>query len=167
MDDDAIQPGKIAPNFTLPDQGGKNHTLSDYRGRWVFLYFYPKDESPGCTAEACALRDHFEEFGKLDVAVLGVSADSIASHQHFAKKCGLPFPLLSDIHRKISHNYHAFTAHFFSTGHAEEIDRMSFLIDVMGDIEKVYHVTKPNTHAEEVLRDLIAIKKEGETRINL
>src|SRR3989344_4135548 len=88
--------GKIAPDFTLPDQDGKTHSLSDYRGKWVLLYFYPKDDTPGCTKEACSIRDYFPDFRKLKIEVLGVSVDSVASHKKFAKKYSLPFTLLAN-----------------------------------------------------------------------
>jgi len=83
-----------APDFTLPDQDGKEHTLSDFRGRWVLIYFYPKDDTPGCTKEACVIRDAFPNFKKLKAVVLGISTDSVKSHQKFAAKYGLPFTLL-------------------------------------------------------------------------
>ena len=86
----------IAPDFSLPDQEGNNHRLADYKGRWVLLYFYPKDNTPGCTTEACTLRDAFEEFGKKNAVVLGMSADSVKSHKGFMEKHKLPFTLLSD-----------------------------------------------------------------------
>jgi peroxiredoxin Q/BCP len=163
-DENGIHLGRLAPDFTLPDQNGKNHRLSDYRGQWVFLYFYPKDATPGCIAEACAIRDCFYAFEKFKATVFGINTDSIENNKRLVTHCDLPFAILSDIHKKVMHQYHALTA-FFPDGGAGEIERMSFLIDVMGDVEKIYRNIKPKIHAEEVLRDLAAIKKEGEEKI--
>ncbi|MDA0711878.1 MAG: peroxiredoxin, partial [bacterium] len=91
-----VKVGDDAPELTLPDQNGDTHTLSDYRGQWVLVYFYPRDNTPGCTIEACAMRDHFPEFEKLDVRVFGISTDSAKKHANFAKKYNLPFTLLAD-----------------------------------------------------------------------
>lgn len=90
----ALNVGDRAPHFTLSDQNGERHELASYKGKWVLLYFYPKDDTPGCTKEACALRDHMAEFEKLNVAILGVSVDPVKSHARFAEKYNLPFPLL-------------------------------------------------------------------------
>src|ERR1700689_4761957 len=90
-----------APDFTLPDQDGKEHTLSYHRGSWVLLYFYPKDDTPGCTKEACSIRDSFPALGALNAKVFGVSTDSVESHKRFAEKYGLPFTLLADTKRKV------------------------------------------------------------------
>ena len=95
----------IAPDFTLPDQDGRQHTLSHHRGSWVLLYFYPKDDTPGCTKEACMIRDAFPDFGKLKVNVFGVSVDSVASHKKFAEKYQLPFTLLADEDKKVVQEY--------------------------------------------------------------
>src|SRR6185436_6639251 len=90
-----------APNFTLPDQNGTLHTLSAYRGKWILLYFYPKDDTPGCTKEACAIRDAYPDFEKLRITVFGVSKDSVASHKKFEKKYRPPFTLLADETKKV------------------------------------------------------------------
>jgi peroxiredoxin Q/BCP len=92
----AMEVGTLAPDFALPDQEGRTHRLSDYRGRWVVLYFYPKDDTPGCTKEACGFRDQMGSLKALDAVVLGVSADDVESHKRFAEKYGLNFPLLAD-----------------------------------------------------------------------
>jgi len=103
-----IQEGKAAPAFTLRDAQGKSVSLADFAGRHVILYFYPKDDTPGCTKEACGFRDAWKEIGKLDAVVLGVSADGEASHQKFIAKHKLPFPLLSDPERKVMKTYGAY-----------------------------------------------------------
>ena len=146
--------GSHAPDFTLPDQNGVSHSLSDYQGQWVLLYFYPKDDTPGCTKEACMIRDAFPRFETLNAVVLGVSVDSVASHKKFAEKYKLPFTLLSDEHKKVVNLYHVWAAKRFLGREYEGTLRTSFLIDPEGDIEKIYHDVKPAKHAEEVLHDL-------------
>src|SRR5512142_574142 len=96
-----LKPGNKAPDFTLPDQEGKTHSLSDYAGEWVLLYFYPKDDTPGCTAEACGIRDNYDAYGDAEVTVLGVSTDSVKSHAKFVTKYALPFTLLADEEKKV------------------------------------------------------------------
>jgi peroxiredoxin Q/BCP len=146
--------GTAAPDFTLPDQDGRNHTLSEYRGHWVFLYFYPKDDSPECTAEACAIRDSFPEFTRLGVTVLGVSPDDRASHKRFADKCHLPFLLLSDIHKKVARTY-GVVEKYDPFGEREGwLMRVSFLIDLMGEVEKIYADMMPKLHVKQVIQDL-------------
>jgi len=144
----------IAHDFTLPDQDGNQHTLSNYRGQWVLLYFYPKDDTAGCTKEACAIRDAFPDFKKLNVVVLGISVDSVESHKKFAEKYGLPFTLLADIHKKVVNDYGVWAKKQSMDREEEGIIRTSFLIDPMGEIEKVYRDVRPEKHAEEVLEDL-------------
>jgi len=100
-----LKAGDTAPQFSLPDQEGKMHSLANYRGQWVLLYFYPKDDTEGCTKEACMIRDDFPAFKDLKAAVLGVSIDSIASHKKFAEKYSLPFTLLSDEHKEVVNSY--------------------------------------------------------------
>jgi len=146
--------GLLAPDFTLLDQVGKTHNLLDYRGKWLLLYFYPRDNTPGCTLEACGLRDYWQELQKLGVAVLGVSADSISSHDKFAKQHHLPFALLADIDKLAIQAYgvlaqkNMFGKSFFG------IKRSSFLIDPAGKIAKIYTQVKPAEHAVQVIRDL-------------
>lgn len=100
-----LKVGKTAPDFELPDQEGKKQKLSGYRRRWVLIYFYPKDDTPGCTAEACMIRDYFPDFRKLKAKVLGISVDSVKSHEKFAKKYQLPFTLLSDEKKEVVGKY--------------------------------------------------------------
>ncbi len=148
--------GQSAPDFTLPDQDGKPRTLSDYRGKHVLLYFYPKDDTTGCTREACAIRDAHPDFKKLDAVVFGISADSVASHKKFAEKYGLPFTLLADVEKKAIQAYGVWGRKKFMGREYDGIFRTSFLIDPDGTIKHVYEKVKPLTHAAEVLIDLKA-----------
>ena len=143
-----------APDFKLPDQDEKIHSLKDYKGQWVLLYFYPKDDTPGCTKEACAIRDSFPSFGKLKAAVLGVSVDSVKSHKKFADKYELPFTLLSDEKKKVVKLYGVWDKKKMMGREYMGILRTSFLIDPQGKIVKIYENVKPEIHAGEVLADL-------------
>ncbi len=149
--------GQPAPEFSLPDQTGKVHTLSAYRGRWVLVYFYPKDDTPGCTTEACGLRDRFAKFSKIKTVVLGVSADSVKSHQKFAEKFTLPFPLLADEQKQMVQAYGVWGEKSFMGKKYLGITRISFLIDPQGKIAKVYPKVTPADHPDEVLQDLAAL----------
>lgn len=146
--------GKPAPNFTLKDQDGNTHTLSDYKKEWMLLYFYPKDDTPGCAKEACALRDMFPDFRKLKARVFGISADSVSSHAKFAEKFALPFSLLADESEEVTKKYGAWGKKKFMGREYEGILRTSFLINPKGKIVKIYEHVKPETHAIEVLEDL-------------
>ncbi len=137
-----------APDFELPDQNTINHKLSDYRGQWVILYFYPEDDTPGCTTEACLFQDNLPNFDKLKIKVLGVSADSVGSHRKFAEKYNLNLTLLSDDKKEVIKSYGA---------DGISVKRISYLVDPQGQIYKVYAKVKPETHAEEVLADLRAV----------
>ncbi len=148
-----------APDFKLPDQAGKIHQLADYRGKWLLLYFYPKDNTPGCTIEACKLRDSWADFGKFNVSVLGVSADSVASHDKFAAKFELPFPILSDESKEMLTNYGVWQEKTMCGRKFFGIVRSSFLIDPNGKIAKIYDKVKPAVHAAEVLKDLEVLAK--------
>ena len=150
--------GTIAPDFELPDQDGKSHTLSGYIGNFVLVYFYPKDDTPGCTKEACSLRDDFPNFKKLKAKVFGISADSVKSHKKFAEKYDLPFTLLSDEKKSVLKKYKAIGEKSMFGKTFLGIKRMSYLIDKEGKIVKVYEHVKPEFHAEEVLRDLQSLK---------
>jgi peroxiredoxin Q/BCP len=148
------QAGTSAPDFTLLDQDGVPHTLSLHRGNRVLLYFYPKDDTPGCTKQACMLRDAMPQLSKLDAIVFGISADSVKSHKKFAEKYGLPFTLLADEGHAVSETYGVWGTKKMMGREYQGITRTSFLIDREGVIEKVYENVKPELHAEEVLRDL-------------
>jgi len=151
--------GKPAPYFTLPDQDGKNHSLAQYRGQWVLLYFYPKDDTTGCTKEACAIRDTLPDFKGLSCVVLGVSADTVESHKKFAEKYGLPFTLLADPERKMIENYHVWALKKMMGREFMGILRTSYLIDPEGKVAKVYEKVDPESHAAQVLADLAELKK--------
>ena len=147
--------GAPAPAFRLQDQHGAWHSLADYRGRWVVLYFYPKDGTPGCTTEACALRDNIFAFGKLNAAVLGVSVDDVASHQEFAAKHSLPFPLLADADKRTAQDYGVLTR---MLGIFELAQRDTFIIDPQGRIARHFVKVDPNGHSALVLKELAALE---------
>lgn len=144
--EDMLSLGSQAPDFELPDQDGEMHKLSSYLGKKVLIYFYPKDNTPGCTAEACALRDSFNELKAKNLIILGVSADSVQSHKDFAEKHGLPFTLLADPDKKVVKLYNANGKLFVS--------RISYLIDEQGKIAKLYPNVNPISHASEIMSDL-------------
>jgi peroxiredoxin Q/BCP len=149
-----ITVGAEAPAFTLSDQHGVEHSLSDYRGRWVLVYFYPKDDTPGCTKEACALRDSFPDFTALEAVVIGISTDSVESHRKFAEKRKLPFILLADEAKEAVKRYGVWGKKKFMGREYMGTTRVSFLIDPAGAVAKVYEKVKPAEHAAEVLADL-------------
>lgn len=146
--------GNNAPDFKLSDANGNQHSLADARGNWVLIYFYPKDNTPGCTKEACALRDQFPKFKKLGITVFGVSVDSAASHAKFTEKYELPFTLLADTEKEMVTAYGVWGKKKFLGREYMGTSRWSFLIDPEGKIAKIYDAVKPATHAEEVLADL-------------
>ncbi len=150
--------GSQAPAFTLNDQNGAAHSLSEAKGSWVLIYFYPKDDTPGCTKEACALRDAFPAFKKLDARVYGVSVDSEKSHGKFVEKYQLPFVLLADTDKTMVEAYGVWGKKKFMGREYMGTNRMSFLIDPQGKIAKIYEKVKPDTHADEVLADLKALR---------
>jgi peroxiredoxin Q/BCP len=153
--DDAAASGEVvvgqpAPEFELSDQDGQLHSLEDYRDRWVVLYFYPKDETPGCTTEACEFRDNIYAYRKMNVQILGVSFDDIESHKKFAENHGLPFPLLADPEGTAAEAYGVKTKFAGMT----LAKRQTFIIDPDGNLAKHYEKVKPATHSEEILADL-------------
>ncbi len=145
---------KKAPDFKLQDQDGKIHKLSDYVGKLVLIYFYPKDDTPGCTKEACAIRDNYEDFEKLGVQVFGISKDTPESHKKFEKKYDLPFTLLADTKREVIKKYDAIKEIFGNIG----TKRISYLIGKDGKILKIYPKVDPTTHALEILEDSIGFQ---------
>ncbi len=147
--------GKTAPTFKLQDQAGAWHKLQQYQGKWVVLYFYPKDDTPGCTTEACEFRDNIFAFKQADAVVLGVSVDDIESHRKFAEKHGLPFPLLADSAKKISKQYGVLLPVVGIAG------RQTFIIDPKGRIVKHYGKVVAQGHSEAVLADLKTLAKSG------
>lgn len=145
---------QLAPDFELLDQDGKIHKLSGYRGQWVLLYFYPKDNTTGCTKEACSIRDSFPAFNKLKAKILGVSIDSVKSHKKFVEKYDLPFILLADEKKEAVKKYDVWGKKKFMGKEYYGTFRTSFLIDPKGKIAKIYENVKPEIHAQEVLQDL-------------
>jgi peroxiredoxin Q/BCP len=142
--------GKPAPDFNLPDQNGKLHTLKDYRGKWLVLYFYPKDDTPGCTQEACAFRDDLHQIVELGAQVVGVSVDDSSSHAEFAKKYNLPFPLLADKTTETAKRYGALMNLLFM----KVARRYTFLIDPKGNVGKVYLSVETSRHSKQIIDDL-------------
>lgn len=134
-----------APDFKLSDQNGKVHSLSDYKGKWVLIYFYPKDFTSGCTTEACIIRDSWSEFSKNGIVVLGISKDSVESHKKFAKEHKLPFTLLADSEKKVLKMY--------GSWQKNKTIRMSYLVNPDGKIAKVYPKVYPKIHAKQILDD--------------
>lgn len=151
--------GQKAPAFSLPDQNGKIHQLSDYENSWTLIYFYPRDNTPGCTKEACGIRDNFAKFNQMNAKVFGISADSEASHGKFAKKYQLPFTLLADEDKKVIKQYGVWLKKNLAGKTYMGIKRTSFLIDPRGKITKIYKTVKPAEHAEQVLSDLSQLSK--------
>ena len=146
-----LKEGDKAPDFAVSDEGGKTVRLKDLRGKKVVLYFYPKDDTPGCTKEACSFRDSFSKFKKRGIEVFGVSLDSEKSHQKFIDKFSLPFRLLADTERKLSENFGTYGEKKFMGRTYMGNHRMTFLIDEKGKIKKIFSKVKPEEHAEEVL----------------
>ncbi|MCS6956597.1 MAG: thioredoxin-dependent thiol peroxidase [Patescibacteria group bacterium] len=141
-------------DFSLPDKNNKIHKLSDYQGKWVILYFYPKDDTPGCTKEACGFRDFYQEIKKINGVVIGISADNPSSHKKFAQKHNLNFILLSDIEKKVIKQYQAWGKKKFLGKEFEEILRITYLINPQGEIVKKYEKVKPEIHAKEIIEDI-------------
>lgn len=146
-----LKEGDKAPDFAVADQSGKVVRLKDLRGKKIVLYFYPKDDTPGCTREACSFRDSFAKFKTSGIEVFGVSLDSEKSHQKFIDKFSLPFNLLADTDRKLSESFGTYGEKKFMGRKYMGNHRMTFLIDEKGKIKKIFDKVKPDEHAEEVL----------------
>ena len=146
-----VKEGATAPAFKTTDTNGKSLSLKDFRGQKVVLYFYPKDDTPGCTKEACSFRDGFLKFKKRGITILGVSPDSEKSHQKFTAKYKLPFTLLADTDHSIADAYGVYGEKKFMGRTYMGIHRTTFLIDEKGKIKKIFDKVKPDEHAEEVL----------------
>ena len=144
----------LVKDFELPDQNGKIHKLSDYRGKWIVLYFYPKDDTPGCTKEACNFRDSIDKFKKLGVVILGVSKDSVTSHKKFADKYHLNFTILSNEDKSVIRKYKSWGIKKFMGREFEGTIRNTYLINPKGEIVKFYEKVNPLTHSEQILKDL-------------
>lgn len=149
-----IQKGILAPDFELPDETGTLHRLSGFRGKPIVLYFYPKDDTPGCTTEACNFRDDYSAYKKAGVTILGVSPDSIKSHVKFKEKYGLPFPLLADEDHRVCELYDVWGLKKFMGREYMGVLRTTFLINAEGRIVHVFEKVKPAEHSDEVLAAL-------------
>jgi peroxiredoxin Q/BCP len=149
-----ISAGIPAPDFEMLDDTNVSRKLSDYRGKNVVLYFYPKDDTPGCTKEACNFRDDYSSYEQAGVVVLGVSPDSVASHVKFKKKFQLQFPLLADDEHKVCDLYQVWGPKKFMGKEYEGVLRTTFLIDTEGNIKRVFENVRPAEHSAELLADL-------------
>ena len=145
-----LELNQSAPNFQLDDAHGIPHTLADYQGHWLIIYFYPKDNTPGCTKEACALRDDSEGFARLNSKIIGISTDNSNSHLKFSEQQSLPFALLADTEGQVSAVYGA----LFKLGPLKFCKRHSFIIDPAGKIAKIYRSVSPGLHSQALLQDL-------------
>ena len=150
-----LKEGDNAPSFALKDAQGKTHQLSDYAGQYLVLYFYPKDDTPGCTKEACEFRDDLPKLEKLGAKVVGISVDDGRSHAEFAKKYHLPFPLLSDMDGSVAQQYNALT----NLGFVKIAKRYTFLINPAGKLEKIYLSVNTSKHSQEIIDDLTKLKQ--------
>jgi len=150
----AVEEGQPAPDFTLQDQDGKSVTLSKERGKWVVLYFYPKDDTPGCTKEACSFRDNLLAIQRLDTRILGVSVDTVSSHKKFAEKFNLNFPILADDRQQVTATYGVLTSYMG----IRVARRSTVIIDPQGVIRKIFPSVKPEDHALEIHRALVELQ---------
>jgi thioredoxin-dependent peroxiredoxin len=146
-----LEEGKVAPKFTLKDQDGKSVSLSSFKGQKVVVYFYPKDDTPGCTKEACQFNDNLRKFSNSNVAVLGISPDGDAAHTKFRTKYKLKFPLLSDPDKKVMEAYGAYGEKMMYGKKTVGVIRSTFLIDEKGKIERAWYNVRADGHAEKVL----------------
>ena len=151
-----VEEGKAAPDFELKDDAGEAVKLSALRGKPVVLYFYPKDDTPGCTAQACGIRDAYGEFEQAGAVVLGVSPDSEASHEKFKSKYGLPFTLLADPEHRVADEYEVWVEKKYMGKTYMGVERSTFVIAEDGTVKKVMRNVKPDTHADSVLAALAA-----------
>jgi len=151
-----VATGEPAPDFELVDQDGQLHSIEDYRGKWIALYFYPKDDTPGCTTEACEFRDNIFAFRDANCQVLGVSLDDEESHKAFSEKHGLPFPLLADT-KGLAADAYGVKANMMGMTIAK---RQTFLIDPEGNVAKHYDSVDPDSHSREILADLEKLKMD-------
>lgn len=156
---DILKIGQKAPDFNLPDKDGTLHKLSNYKGQWVLVYFYPRDNTPGCTKEACTLKDNFSSFTKYNAVVFGISTDSIESHNKFSDKYHLPFPILADTAKEVVNSYGVYGKKKFLGKEYMGVNRTSYLINPNGNIAKIYEKVKPADHAREVLEDIENLSK--------
>ena len=151
---EAPKAGDAAPAFTLPDQDGKTRSLADYRSKWLVLYFYPKDDTPGCTEQACTFRDDWHKLAGMGAEVVGVSVDDVGSHSAFAKKFSLPFPLLADTSGEVAARYGS----IYGIGPLKFAKRNTFLVDPQGRIARVYLSADTARNSQQVIEDLQRLK---------
>jgi peroxiredoxin Q/BCP len=151
-----IEINSKAPAFSLLDHHKKEHHLSDYQGQWLIIFFYPKDNTPGCTVEACHFRDNYSEFSAMNTKIVGINTDKQESHTRFIKQQKLPFPLLIDQQGEVSQRYDS----LFKLGFIKFCKRHSFIINPEGKIVKIYRKVTPSMHIEQVLSDLKALQKQ-------
>jgi peroxiredoxin Q/BCP len=149
--------GTVAPDFKLQDQNGKWHELKEFRGKWVALYFYPKDQTPGCTTQACEFRDNIFAYREAGAAIVGISVDDVDSHKKFSEKHGLPFPILADSTKETAKKYGVLKSYL---GTMELAKRDTFLIDPQGKIAKHYPDVDPKGHSQIVLNDIKELQKK-------
>lgn len=149
-----INAGIPAPDFSLPDENGQTHKLSDYRGQPLVLYFYPKDDTPGCTTEACNFRDDYSQYQQAGVVILGVSPDTPKKHLKFKEKYSLPFTLLADEEHQVCELYGVWGPKKFMGREYDGVYRTTFVIDPQGQILKVFENVKPADHSQELLAAL-------------
>lgn len=152
-----LQVGQAAPNFALEDTHGTLTSLNSFKNQWLVLYFYPKDDTPGCTKEACHFRDDMHRLEKLGATVVGISVDNRASHATFAKKYNLPFPLLADTEGKVAEAYGALT----HIGPVKIAKRYTFLIDPSANIAKTYFNVETSTHSQAIIEDLTRLQNSA------
>jgi peroxiredoxin Q/BCP len=145
-----LKTGHKAPDFSLPDNHNSIHNLSDYQGQWLILFFYPKDNTPGCTVEACQFRDNYSDISAINAKIVGINTDSTESHALFTNKQQLPFPLLSDLTGTVSKLYGT----LFKLGPIKFCKRHSFIIDPQGNIAKIYRKVTPSRHSQQIMTDL-------------
>jgi len=159
---DGVAPnvGQPAPAFKLQDQMGKWHSLADYKGKWVALYFYPKDDTPGCTTQACGFRDNIFAFNKEGAVIVGISVDEVASHKEFAEKHSLPFTILADSDKAVTRSYGVLKTYM---GVMEMARRDTFIVDPQGRVAKHYESVNPEGHSQLVLADIKALKAAAAT----
>ena len=158
----SIEINTLAPDFTADTDGGGKITLSENKGKWIVIYFYPKDSTSGCTTEACNFRDNYERLSTLNAVILGVSPDSVKSHDNFKAKQELNFSLISDTNKSICESYGVWVEKSMYGKKYMGVERSTFIIDPEGNIKKIYRKVKVNGHVDTVIADLQALQSSAE-----